>query len=419
MTNEEELKKTTKDMSLLLITKDQLDYSKKLTFNDEGIEIDKIIIKTGSSGRKVLISDEVRYQIQKYLFNTKTNQFEIFNKDYKNPMKKKIQSMDINNSIVRKCLLQMTERQMTFFIIDKSKEPVYNNIINEFKLDKERQFKKEKREESKNKKFKEIHSEIIKEEKDKNKEEEKFDFEKNYEFDNYIYYRILLIDVIHKLPTEPKKINQYKKYLKEMLEEIRIFIKKKDYNSAESWCNNSISKITSMKKEFKKDWNSNKNLKNKNECMEILKKILLNKTFCLSEKKTNDCIDKGIETGKLYFDLFKNNLDDQYMKMTGRLVKFQMKKKEWDDAKNNIDIILNYYKDNNNIPDWVKILEKEFVNGKIIAKEKISKKIKQSIQDLYINDEVFEWRNSLQKKELDNYIYNLNNKINYYINKIK
>ena len=204
-----------------------------------------------------------------------------------------------------------------------------------------------------------------------------------------------------------------------MLEEIRIFIKKKDYNSAESWCNNSISKITSMKKEFKKDWNSNKNLKNKNECMEILKKILLNKTFCLSEKKSNDCIDKGIETGKLYFDLFKNNLDDQYMKMTGRLVKFQMKKKEWDDAKNNIDIILNYYKDNNNIPDWVKILEKEFVNGKIIAKEKISKKIKQSIQDLYINDEVFEWRNSLQKKELDNYIYNLNNKINYYINKIK
>ena len=135
--------------------------------------------------------------------------------------------MDINNSIVRKCLLQMTEGQMTFFIIDKAKEPVYNNIINEFKLDKERQFKKEKREESKNKKFKEIHSEIIKEENDKNKEEEKFDFEKNYEFDDCVYYRILLIDVIHKLPTEPKKINQYKKYLKEMLEEIRIFIKKK------------------------------------------------------------------------------------------------------------------------------------------------------------------------------------------------
>ena len=29
------------------------------------------------------------------------------------------------------------------------------------------------------------------------------------------------------------------------------------------------------------------------------------------------------------------------MKMTGRLVKFKMKKKEWDEAKKNIDIILN------------------------------------------------------------------------------
>ena len=110
------------------------------------------------------------------------------------------------------------------------------------------------------------------------------------------------------------------------------------------------------------------------------------------------------------------------MKMTGRLVKFKIKKKEWDEAKKNIDIILNYYKDNNNIPDWVKILENEFNNGNIISKEKKCKKIKKSIQDLYVNEEYFEWRNSLQKKELDEYIFNLNNNLNFrynYFNKVK
>ena len=422
MEKEEEPQQIIKDISTLLITKDQLDYSKKLTFKDEGKEIDKIVITTGSPDRKVLITDEVRYLIQKYLFNLKTNQFVIFNKDYKNPIKKKIQSMDSNNSIVRKCILQMTESQMTFFIVDKTKEPIYNNIINEFKLDKERQFKKEKKEEAKNKKFEEINSGKIKEDKEINKEEEKFEFEKYYEFDNNVYYRILLIDVMHKLPNDPKNINQYKKFLTEMLDEIRHFIKKKDYNTTESWCNNAISKITSMKKDFKKDWNSNKNLKNKKECMEILKKILLNKVFCLGEKNTNETLDKAIETANLYLDLYKNDLDDQFMKMTGRLVKFKMKKKEWDEAKKNIDIILNYYKDNNNIPDWVKILENEFNNGNVIAKEKKCKKIKKSIQDLYVNEEYFEWRNSLQKKELDEYIFNLNNNLNFrynYFNKVK
>ena len=156
------------------------------------------------------------------------------------------------------------------------------------------------------------------------------------------------------------------------------------------------------------DFNENNNKKDKNRTV--------------LEKNTNESLDKAIETANLYLDLYKNDLDDQFMKMTGRLVKFKMKKKEWDEAKKNIDIILNYYKDNNNIPDWVKILENEFNNGNVIAKEKKCKKIKKSIQDLYVNEEYFEWRNSLQKKELDEYIFNLNNNLNFrynYFNKVK
>ena len=45
---------------------------------------------------------------------------------------------------------------------------------------------------------------------------------------------------MHKLPNDPKNINQYKKFLTEMLDEIRHFIKKKDYNTSERWCNNAI-----------------------------------------------------------------------------------------------------------------------------------------------------------------------------------
>ena len=121
--------------------------------------------------------------------------------------------------------------------------------------------------------------------------------------------------------------------------------------------------------------------------MEILKKILLNKVFCLGEKNTNESLDKAIETANLYLDLYKNDLDDQFMKMTGRLVKFKMKKKEWDEAKKNIDIILNYYKDNNNIPDWVKILENEFNNGNVIAKEKKSSNIYMKFKNAMESDD--------------------------------
>ena len=393
------------DMTILFSTKESIDFTKKISFKDEGKEINKIIIIPGSSIRKVLITDEVRYQIQKYLFNTKTNQFVIVNKDYKNPVKKKIKSMDDKNSIVRRCLLHMTECQMTFFFMDKSIEPNYNNIIKDLKEDKERQFKKEKKEEAKNKKFEELKEGIVKDDKEKkNIEEEKFDFENNYEFDNFIYYRILLLDVYHQLPKEPNKVTEFKKYLNEILDEIRHFMKKNDFNSTESYCNNGIGKILSMKKVLKDNWNAKNNEKNKKECMEILKKILLNKTLCLDKKNTTESLDKAIETANIYInDLYKNDIDEQYMKMSGRLVSFKMKKKEWDEAKNHMEVILHYYK-NKDIPDWVNQLEKEFNSGNSFAKDQKSKKIKQTIQNLYIDEENYEWGKSFQINELNEYL---------------
>ena len=180
-------------------------------------------------------------------------------------------------------------------------------------------------------------------------------------------------------------------------------MKKNDFNSTESYCNNGINKIISMKKILKEKWNEKKNEKNKKECMEILKKILLNKALCLDKKNTIESLDKAIETANLYFDLYKEDIDDQYMKMSGRLVNFKMKKKEWDEAKKHIDKILNYYK-NKEIPDWVNQLEKEFNNGNSIAKDQKSKKIKQSIQNLYQDDENYEWGKSFQMNELNDYL---------------
>ena len=403
------------DMSILFSTKESIDFTKKIAFKDEGKEINKIVFIPGSSIRKVLITDEVKYQIQKYLFNIKKNEFVILNKDYKNPVKKKIKSMDDKNSLVRRCLLYMTEGQMTLFIMDKSIEPNYNNIIKELKQDKERQFKKEKKEEAKNKKFEELKEGVVKDDKEKNIEEEKFDFENNYQFDNFIYYRILLLDVFHQLPKEPNKVNEFKRYLNEILDEIRHYIKKNDFNLTESYCNNGIGKIISMKKILKDNWNAKNNQKNKKECMEILKKILLNKTLCLDKKNTIESIDKAIETGNLYIDLYKDDIDEQYMKMCGRLVHLKMKKKEWDEAKKYIEIILNYYK-NKDIPDWVKQLEKEFNSGNSVAKDQKSKKIKQSIQNLYIEDDNYEWGKSFQINELNDY---LNKEVHILSNRFK
>ena len=181
-------------------------------------------------------------------------------------------------------------------------------------------------------------------------------------------------------------------------------MKKNDFNSTESYCNNGIGKILSMKKVLKDNWNAKNNEKNKKECMEILKKILLNKTLCLDKKNTTESLDKAIETANIYInDLYKNDIDEQYMKMSGRLVSFKMKKKEWDEAKNHMEVILHYYK-NNDIPDWVNQLEKEFNSGNSFAKDQKSKKIKQTIQNLYIDEENYEWGKSFQINELNEYL---------------
>ena len=92
-----------------------------------------------------------------------------------------------------------------------------------------------------------------------------------------------------------------------------------------------------------------------------------------------------------------------------------MKKKEWDEAKKHIEIILNYYK-NKDIPDWVNQLEKEFNNGNSIAKDQKSKKIKQSFQNLYQDDENYEWGKSFQMNELNDY---LNKEVHILSNRFK
>ena len=133
------------------------------------------------------------------------------------------------------------------------------------------------------------------------------------------------------------------------------------------------------------------------------------------KKNTIESIDKAIETGNLYIDLYKDDIDEQYMKMCGRIVHLKMKKKEWDEAKKHIEIILNYYK-NKDIPDWVKQLEKEFNSGNSVAKDQKSKKIKQSIQNLYIEDDNYEWGKSFQINELNDY---LNKEVHILSNRFK
>ena len=106
-------------MSNLLISKDDIDFTMQIPFKEGKHVINKIILKKNDSQKRIELQSEVRYFIQKYLFNKETNEFMLGNKDYKNPVKKKIDKMSSNEAILRKCLLELFDGHVVLFILEK------------------------------------------------------------------------------------------------------------------------------------------------------------------------------------------------------------------------------------------------------------------------------------------------------------
>ena len=60
-------------MSNLLISKDDIDFTMQIPFKEGKHVINKIILKKNDSQKRIELQSEVRYFIQKYIFNKEKN----------------------------------------------------------------------------------------------------------------------------------------------------------------------------------------------------------------------------------------------------------------------------------------------------------------------------------------------------------
>ena len=368
------IKKNNNDISqmeILLVNKNVIDFSKLVSFKEGNVQLEKIILKTNNSKKRVELSSEVKFFIQKYLYNSETNEFVLINKDYKNPIKKKINGMTHDEIILRKCLLQLFDEDNVLFILSQQTEPEqYKNAIKTLKLADE-------------------------------KEEQKFE--------NVIYYRIKVKLIINPFPTEPKKIKDFYSYVKKFYDEIKYLIEKGEFSHGERWTNEILNKIFSMKKEQKKEFNEKKNKETKIKVYEIAKKIFLNKIYCIikkssdNKKKDYERAIKCIETE--YFKHYKDEYDSYYLKVHGRFADCCIFVNNFEKAQKAIDDINQHCSNLEQTKGVVQMLKENLEKKKKTKKESYHKALLESSKDNFQLDD-YQWDRSLQNETLNDYLAN-------------
>lgn len=361
-------------MSSLLVTKDDIDFSMQIPFKENGKDIYKIILKKNDSQKRVGQLSEVRFYVQKYLYNKEKKEFLLGNKDYKNPLKKKIDKMTSEEAILRKCLLQLFDGHVVLFLIDKTLDEVnFERCLKDQKVPKE-----------------EIEH-----------------------YENILYYRVGIDIILNPHPKEPTKVSEFIGFTNKFYEEIKYLIIKENYSDAESWCNAIISKVFTMKKSLKKDFDEPKNAKIKKEVMKIMKKIVLNKAFCI-DKKPGDMKTSRFERGVkcVENDYYKNypneKNDESYMKITGRLCNFYIKMRQFENAEKAINDIKKNCKSLENCANVVNDLEATLKKERGTQKKSVKKKMEEFLKDPKMNVNIlpndnFEWDTSIQRHELGEY----------------
>ena len=362
-------------MSNLLISKDDIDFTMQIPFKEGKHVINKIILKKNDSQKRIELQSEVRYFIQKYLFNKETNEFMLGNKDYKNPVKKKIDKMSSNEAIFRKCLLELFDGHVVLFILEKDIDlNQYEKCLKEQKIPEE-------------------------------------DYNK---YEPLIYYRIGIDIILNPHPIEPTKIGDYYSFVNKFYEEIKYLILKENYGDAESWCNAAINKIFGMKKTLKKSFDEPKNSKNKKEILKLMKKIILNKTYCI-ERKPGDLKTSRYERGvkcveNEYYKYYPDDKsDDSYLKITARLCGFYTKMRQFENAEKTINEIKKNCSSLPNCASVIKTLQDNINNERGTQKRTNKKKAEYFLRELnqnpnfYSNDN-FEWEPSIQNHNLEEYL---------------
>ena len=375
-----------KDMANLLVDKTtigtplsaQID---KFVFNKYNL------INPPLTAKRILNSSTVRYFCQSYFYDEVSQKFELFDRNYKNIKKDKLSNMTQEKKWIRYCLLLMSEGEQTLFQINKDiLEDYYKSQVKKFferkKKDKEKELKEIEREKIKEKNLKEKEElkkkgelqEGVIPSKDppppKPKQELKIDMKivedvpNHYKLEEKIYYRIYIEDVYIEKPPFPNRAKDLESYVKNFNTEIKRLLQKeekknkekREYNMAESWCNELISKVINMGKgKLKDEYESDKFKSKRKEIEEEMKKPILNLMYIYSKKMENNAtiIRQAISlVENTYYKRFKGQYDESFLKITGRYVYCLIKVNDFSKAKKVIGIIkdkCSKLKDTNNL----------------------------------------------------------------------
>ena len=364
---------TIKDMATLLVDKTSIGTPMiapidKFNFNKYNI------VNPPSKSKRILNSCTVRYLCQTYLFDQKSQKFEISDRNYKNTKKDKLSTMSQDKKWIRYCLLLMSEEEQTIFEISKDiLGDFYDKHVEQFfqrkKKDKEKELKEIEREKIKEKNAKE--KEELKKKGElqegvipsknplppKPKQELKIDMNivndvpNQYKLEEKIYYRIYAEDVYIDKPPFPNKAKDLDSYVKAFNGEIRRLLQKeerkkedkREYNLAESWCNEVISKVINMGKgKLKEEFESEKFKEKRKEIEDEMKKPILNLMYIYSKKMEKDTkiVSQAINlVENTYYHRFKGQYDDSFLKITGRYCNCLIKINDFSKAKKVIKII--------------------------------------------------------------------------------
>ena len=363
-----------KNMANLLVDKTgigtpiQAPIDKTLIFNKFNL------VNPPIKSKRILNACTVRYLCQSYFYDENSKTFEICDKNYKNVVKDKISNMVKDKKWIRYCLLLMSEGEQSLFEIDKKYlGDFYKNRVNQFferkKKDKEKELKEIEREKIKEKKFQEIEELKKKGEYQegvipsktplppKPKQELKIDMNivnnvpNQYKLDDKIYYRIYIEDVFIEKPAFPNKAKELDNYVKTINAEIKRLLQKeekkdkekREYNLAESWCNEIISRIINMSKgKLKQEFESEKFKSKKKEIDDEMKKPILNLMYIYSKKMENNpqVIRQAINLVEtVYYQKYRGQYDESFLKITGRYINCLIKVNDFSKAKKVIDII--------------------------------------------------------------------------------
>lgn len=324
-----------------LIPIDEYNNFPSIGCSNQNFNMAKVIINTSDSNRRIEEKCEVKFFLQKYLCSSEDDSLKLFNKDYKNILKKQIEKMKKEETTLRKCLLSLFDKQIVWVIINKDHDPAqFQTAMKDLKQTDASKFR------------------------------------------NNIYCKIFIESVTYPQPAEPKSIHLYDRFMKNFQDEIRYFISIENFTDAISWCNKMTNCFFNMNKELKKQLTP----EIRQKLLPEMKSIILNKTLAWMKKQNKETKKDYEEVVNIinneYYPNFSEK-DEKYLKITLRLAKCYLELRDLEKCENVLkDLLLCSPEDEN-----VLQLKREFDQIKNIKNINAKKKLFDYFGNLSSKDE--------------------------------